>query len=195
MAILVDAAIWPWRGDRWAHLVSDQDVQELHDFATSIGKKRVSFQGDHYDVNVAQRERALAAGAEAVDSRVIVRSLRAAGLRRRQPDPADQWEWHVRTRVVGPRQALDALAPVTDLPGGDVLVSSAAELVADSSLAAAPTDVVALRSASMTAVLLTAPTTAWGVNPALERFDVHEAYTSEDDGALTVELLRRSHAR
>ena len=31
--ILVDPAVWPWRGRRWAHLVSDHSIDELHDFA------------------------------------------------------------------------------------------------------------------------------------------------------------------
>ena len=84
MAILVDEARWPWRGRRWAHLVSDESYEELHEFAALIGKRRVAFQGDHYDVDEAEREQALAAGAVAVNSRELVARLRAAGLRRRR---------------------------------------------------------------------------------------------------------------
>ena len=50
MTVLVDEAIWPWRGARWAHLVSDVSVAELHSFADRLGLRRMSFQGDHYDV-------------------------------------------------------------------------------------------------------------------------------------------------
>jgi len=82
VAILVDQAIWRWRGRRWAHLVSDHSYDELHDFAASLGVDRVRFQGDHYDVPSELRERALELGAEAVDCRELVRRLRAAGLRR-----------------------------------------------------------------------------------------------------------------
>ncbi len=82
MTILVDAAIWPWRGRRWAHLVSDTDHDELHAFAADLGLRREWFQGDHYDVPEDVRERAIAAGATAVDSAELVRRLRAAGLRR-----------------------------------------------------------------------------------------------------------------
>lgn len=80
--ILVDEARWPWRGRRWAHLVSDESYDELHAFARRLGIPPRAFQGDHYDVPTELREAALAAGARAVDSRVLVRRLRAAGLRR-----------------------------------------------------------------------------------------------------------------
>lgn len=81
--ILVDQAVWPWRGRRWAHLVSDESYDELHAFATRLGIPRRVFQGDHYDVPAELREQAIALGAEAVDARDLVRRLRAAGLRNR----------------------------------------------------------------------------------------------------------------
>lgn len=83
VAVLVDEARWPWRGRRWAHLVSDSSYDELHELAQSIGLRRIGFQGDHYDVDETDRDRALASGAVATDSRELVRRLRAAGLRRR----------------------------------------------------------------------------------------------------------------
>ncbi len=82
MAILVDAAIWRWRGLRWAHLVSDANYDELHDFAGLLGIPRRAFQGDHYDVPEDLRVVAVSLGAVEVDGRVLVRRLRAAGLRR-----------------------------------------------------------------------------------------------------------------
>jgi Protein of unknown function (DUF4031) len=82
MAILVDPAIWRWRGRRWAHLVSDESYEELHAFAARLGLRREWFQGDHYDVPADLRETALTLGAQAVPSGVLVRRLRAAGLRR-----------------------------------------------------------------------------------------------------------------
>jgi hypothetical protein len=81
--ILVDAARWPWRGRLWAHLVSDHSVDELHRFAHAVGKRRVGFQGDHYDVDLSERSVAIELGAEVVDSRVLVRRLRDSGLRMR----------------------------------------------------------------------------------------------------------------
>lgn len=82
MTILVDPAVWPWRGRRWAHLVSDTSHAELHAFAADLGLERRWFQGDHYDVPAEVRERAIDAGAEPVSSAELVRRLRAAGLRR-----------------------------------------------------------------------------------------------------------------
>lgn len=82
MAILVDDAVWPWRGRVWAHLVSDTSVDELHAFAERLGIPRRAFQGDHYDVTDELRDCAIAEGARAVTSRDVVRALRAAGLRK-----------------------------------------------------------------------------------------------------------------
>jgi hypothetical protein len=79
--ILVDEAHWPWRGRRWAHLVSDSSYDELHAFALRLGIPRRVFQGDHYDIPAELREEALALGAVAVPSRELLVRLRAGGLR------------------------------------------------------------------------------------------------------------------
>ena len=81
MAVLVDQPRWWWRGRRWCHLVSDESLAELHAFAAAVGIPRRGFQGDHYDVPEEHRAPVVAAGAEEVDSRELVRRLRAAGLR------------------------------------------------------------------------------------------------------------------
>ena len=81
MTVLVDAAVWSWRGRRWAHLVSDESLAELHAFAAALGVDPRLFEGDHYDITAEWREQAIAMGAEAVDSRDLVRRLRASGLR------------------------------------------------------------------------------------------------------------------
>lgn len=86
--ILVDPAIWPWRGHRWAHLVSDESYDELHAFAARLEIPRRAFQGDHYDIPAYLRERAIELGAVPLDSRQLVRRLRAAGLRKRKRSPA-----------------------------------------------------------------------------------------------------------
>ena len=83
MTVLVDAAVWTWHGRKWAHLVSDTSYDELHEFAARLGIPRRAFQGDHYDVPSEYRDQAIDLGAEPVDSRVLVRRLRAAGLRKR----------------------------------------------------------------------------------------------------------------
>jgi hypothetical protein len=84
MAVLVDPAVWPWRGRRWAHLVSDESYDELHEFAERLGLERRWFQGDHYDVPTDYRERAIELGAHAVTSRELVRRLVGSGLRKRR---------------------------------------------------------------------------------------------------------------
>jgi hypothetical protein len=82
VAVLVDQPLWWWKGRRWCHLVSDADLEELHAVAVAMGIPRRAFHGDHYDVPEELRRDALAAGAVEVDSRELVRRLRASGLRR-----------------------------------------------------------------------------------------------------------------
>jgi hypothetical protein len=81
MAILIDEARWWWRDQKWCHLVSDVSYDELHEFAGRAGIPRRGFQGDHYDVPEEYRAGMIAAGALQVESRELVRRLRAAGLR------------------------------------------------------------------------------------------------------------------
>jgi len=81
VTILIDEARWWWRGKKWCHLISDSSYDELHDFAEQVGIPRRGFQGDHYDIPEEYREELVAAGAEQVESRELVRRLRAAGLR------------------------------------------------------------------------------------------------------------------
>jgi hypothetical protein len=85
MAILVDEAVWAWRGRRWAHLVSDASYEELHAFAEQLGLPARAFQGDHYDVPQDLYDIAVAAGAEPVGARELLSRLMAAGLRLRKP--------------------------------------------------------------------------------------------------------------
>ena len=82
--IYVDPAIWPHRGERWAHLISDASYDELHAFAERLGIPRRAFQGDHYDVPADYRDRAIDLGAVPVTSRELLRRLVAAGLRRKK---------------------------------------------------------------------------------------------------------------
>ena len=68
--------------------MSDRSLDELHELARRLGKRRLGFQGDHYDIDELDRDRALLLGAEAVDGRELVRRLRAAGLRQGRPKPS-----------------------------------------------------------------------------------------------------------
>jgi hypothetical protein len=76
--------VWPWRGRRWAHLVSDESYDELHAMAAALGIERRWFQGDHYDVPEDYRDRAIELGAVPVSSRELIRRLLDSGLRQRK---------------------------------------------------------------------------------------------------------------
>lgn len=81
MTILIDEARWWHRGRRWCHLVSDETLDELHSFADVNGIPRRGFQGDHYDIPEDYRDDLIDAGATVVESRELLRRLKAAGLR------------------------------------------------------------------------------------------------------------------
>jgi hypothetical protein len=85
VALLIDDPVWPWRGRRWSHLVSDASYDELHAFVQGeLGIPRRAFQGDHYDVPEELYDVAVAAGAQAVGGRELLSRLMAAGLRRKK---------------------------------------------------------------------------------------------------------------
>ena len=94
MTIYVDNARIPARVGRhnstWCHLITDNpDLEELHQFAESIGLRRSYFQDKrygpndpgrpHYDVTEPTRQQAVQAGAVEID----IREVRAITDRRR----------------------------------------------------------------------------------------------------------------
>ena len=81
MAVLIDTPLWPKHGTVWAHLVSDRSIAELRGFADRVGLPRRGFDLDHYDVPIERYEELVAAGAEPVSPRELVRRLAASGLR------------------------------------------------------------------------------------------------------------------
>jgi hypothetical protein len=85
MAILIDPPDVSGHGRMWSHLASDASYEELHAFARTVGIPERGFDRDHYDVPSEWYDDVLAAGAEPVSSRELVRRLHAAGLRRRKP--------------------------------------------------------------------------------------------------------------
>jgi hypothetical protein len=86
VTVLIDTPVWPWRGRRWSHLVSDVSYDELHAFVEAeLGIPRRAFQGDHYDVPEDLYDVAVAAGAQPVGARELLSRLLAAGLRSRKP--------------------------------------------------------------------------------------------------------------
>lgn len=90
MALLIDVPRWPWRGQLWAHLISDESLDELHCAARALNLRYVSFGRDHYDVP-DHLWPGVCEVAELVDSRVIVRSLRTSGLRFRGGKALKSW--------------------------------------------------------------------------------------------------------
>jgi hypothetical protein len=85
VTVLIDKPVWPWRGRRWSHLISDTSYEELHAFVQAeLGIPRRAFQGDHYDIPEELYAVAVAAGAEAVGARELLSRLLAAGLRVRK---------------------------------------------------------------------------------------------------------------
>lgn len=62
------------------HMLSDDSVAELHAMADRIGVARRWFQGDHYDVCLSKRARAVEAGAVEVTTRDLV-DMRKWGVR------------------------------------------------------------------------------------------------------------------
>ncbi|MGC3953746.1 MAG: DUF4031 domain-containing protein [Propionicimonas sp.] len=92
MAILVDPPRWPAHGTRFAHLVSDTSLNELHAFATAARLPVGAFDHDHYDIPERRYRELIALGAEPVPEKELLRRLRAAGLRvrpsQRTPKPS-----------------------------------------------------------------------------------------------------------
>jgi hypothetical protein len=73
--ILVDPIRWH-HSPEWCHMVSDESVEELHEFAATIGLKRKAFQSTscpHYDLRPSKRRLALSMGAQEVGMRDLVR--------------------------------------------------------------------------------------------------------------------------
>lgn len=85
MAILIDPPMWPGHGRMWSHLVSTESYDELHVFARGQGLPDRLFERDHYDVPQRLFDAVVAAGAQPVSSKVLVRALIDSNLRRRKP--------------------------------------------------------------------------------------------------------------
>jgi hypothetical protein len=81
VTVLIDDPIWPAHGRLWAHLVSEDSLEELHAFALSNGVPARAFDLDHYDVPADALPRLRAAGAVHVGGKELTRRLIASGLR------------------------------------------------------------------------------------------------------------------
>ncbi|MEO7069608.1 MAG: DUF4031 domain-containing protein [Nostocoides sp.] len=81
MTILIDPPRWAAHDRLWSHLISDSSLAELHAFAARRGIPERGFEGDHYDVPQELYASVVAAGAQEVDGRTLLRSLQRSGLR------------------------------------------------------------------------------------------------------------------
>ncbi|HCS60330.1 MAG TPA: DUF4031 domain-containing protein [Microbacterium sp.] len=81
MTILIDDPIWPAHGRLWSHLVSVDNLDELHAFAAANAIPERAFDLDHYDVPEDAFARLVAAGAQHVGGKELTRRLIASGLR------------------------------------------------------------------------------------------------------------------
>lgn len=81
MTILIDDPVWPAHERLWAHLVSDESIEELHAFASTNRIPSRAFDLDHYDVPEDALPRLVAAGAQHVGGKELTRRLIASGLR------------------------------------------------------------------------------------------------------------------
>ncbi len=81
MTIYLDPPLWPRHGKLWGHLVSDESTEELLTFAAKSGIPARAFDRDHVDVPAEMYPQLQEMGAVLVDSRELVRRLRASGLR------------------------------------------------------------------------------------------------------------------
>lgn len=86
MTVLIDQPIWPAHGTLWAHIVSDESLDELHRFAEAAGIPRRGFDRDHYDVPAQKWAELVGQGAVPVGVREFVQRLQASGLRVPQRD-------------------------------------------------------------------------------------------------------------
>lgn len=62
MSVYVDDMRAPYRGMIMCHMIADTE-EELHQMADAIGVARRWYQGDHYDIRLAMRTKAVKLGA------------------------------------------------------------------------------------------------------------------------------------
>ncbi|HEX6248242.1 MAG TPA: DUF4031 domain-containing protein [Nocardioidaceae bacterium] len=119
MTLLIDPPNSVGHGRLWSHLASDESYDELHRFAETLGIPRRGFDRDHYDIPADRYDAVVAAGAEPVSSRELIRRLHAAGLRRRKAEalrPRRPGQSLVRARRLVPGDTVAVVAPAGPVP-------------------------------------------------------------------------------
>ena len=119
MTLLIDPPNSPGHGRMWSHLASDESFDELHRFAATLGIPQRGFDRDHYDIPSERYDLVVAAGAQPVSSRELIRRLKAAGLRRRKAEvlrPRRPGQSLVRARRLVPGDTVAVVAPSGPVP-------------------------------------------------------------------------------
>jgi Protein of unknown function (DUF4031) len=122
VAVLIDPPRWPAHGRLWSHLVSDSNLDELHEFARHADIPRRGFEGDHYDVPGELRAQLIALGAQPVESRELLQRLVASGLRipKRRGEKVISSRWDSWLPGAGP-QRVDVVLSTLDVPADAVV--------------------------------------------------------------------------
>ena len=81
MTLYIDPPYWPAHGTVFSHLISDESLEELHDFAAASGISGRAFDEDHYDVPEVRHPELVARGAVPVSGSELARVLTRSGLR------------------------------------------------------------------------------------------------------------------
>lgn len=63
-----------FRGMKMSHMIADSE-EELHEMADKLGLKRRWYQGDHYDVSMGLRRKAIALGAREITWKQLGRMM------------------------------------------------------------------------------------------------------------------------
>lgn len=86
MTIYVDTPAFSFRGQKYCHMLTDGDIEELHALAKKIGLRRDWFQVDasypHYDLAPNKREQAIKLGAVEVSACELVEIIHKERKRR-----------------------------------------------------------------------------------------------------------------
>ena len=81
MTLYIDPPYWPAHGTVFSHLISDESLEELHDFAAASGISGRAFDEDHYDVPEFRHPELVSRGAVPVSGSELARVLTRSGLR------------------------------------------------------------------------------------------------------------------
>jgi muramoyltetrapeptide carboxypeptidase len=166
VTLLIDPPNSAGHGRLWSHLASDTSYAELHSFAQRLGIPQRGFDRDHYDIPAERYDSVVAAGAEPVTSRELIRRLKDAGLRRRKAE------------VLAPKKPGRSLIRAPRLSAGDrVAVVAPSGPVPDDRLDAA---LDLLASWGLTADVL----------PHVRGADDRLGYLAADDADRAADLVR-----